>query len=75
MNRNDNEQFSRHTEISHNARVSPYACLRAGSPVINKGGNAFYSAGQTPDLSAVTTDRGGNPRFRGSAVDLGAYEY
>jgi hypothetical protein len=50
--------------------------LQSGdSPVINKGSNSFYSAGQTPDLSAITTDRNGNPRFKGSAVDMGAYEY
>jgi hypothetical protein len=49
--------------------------LQAGSPVINKGSNSFYNASQTPDLSAITTDRDGGQRIKGSAVDMGAYEY
>jgi hypothetical protein len=49
--------------------------LQGGSPVINKGSNSFYAAGQTPNLSAITTDRDGNPRFKGGTVDMGAYEY
>ncbi|MDR1288209.1 MAG: hypothetical protein LBK08_11425, partial [Treponema sp.] len=49
--------------------------LQAGSPVIEAGSNSFYTAGQTPNLSAVTTDRDGNPRFKGAAVDMGAYEW
>jgi hypothetical protein len=49
--------------------------LQSGSPVINQGGNSFYNASQTPDLSDITTDRDGNPRFKGAAVDMGAYEY
>jgi hypothetical protein len=48
--------------------------LQAGSPVIDAGSNSFYTAGQDPDLSAITTDRDGNGRFNGAAVDMGAYE-
>ncbi|GLU53412.1 choice-of-anchor Q domain-containing protein [Dyadobacter frigoris] len=47
--------------------------LRAGSPAIHAGSNAFFAAGQSPDLSAVKTDLAGNPRIKGS-VDLGAKE-
>jgi hypothetical protein len=50
--------------------------LQACSPVINKGGNLFYGSDQTPDISAVTMDLGGNMRFYNSGVaDMGAYEY
>jgi len=49
--------------------------LQAGSPCINVGSNTFFAAGQTPNLSSVTTDLDGNPRIVGSAIDLGAYEY
>ncbi|MDR1211406.1 MAG: choice-of-anchor D domain-containing protein [Spirochaetaceae bacterium] len=48
--------------------------LQAGSPVIDAGSNSFYTAGQDPDLSAITTDRDGNGRFNGAAADMGAYE-
>ncbi|MDR1729055.1 MAG: T9SS type A sorting domain-containing protein [Prevotellaceae bacterium] len=47
--------------------------LRAGSPCINAGDNSFFNAGQTPDLSDITTDLGGNLRILGT-IDLGAYE-
>jgi hypothetical protein len=47
--------------------------LLEDSPVIDKGSNSFYNAGQTPNLSAITTDRDGNPRFNG-IIDMGAYE-
>jgi parallel beta-helix repeat protein len=47
--------------------------LQAGSPAIDAGSNSFYTLGETPDLSAITTDRDGNGRFNGT-VDMGAYE-
>lgn len=48
--------------------------LQPCSPVVNEGSNSYYAAGQTPDLSAVTTDLDGNPRFYSTTVDMGAYE-
>ncbi|MDR0725528.1 MAG: hypothetical protein LBF59_05925, partial [Prevotellaceae bacterium] len=48
--------------------------LQVASPVVNMGDNTLYNAGKTPDLNHLTTDLAGNPRFFGSAVDLGAYE-
>lgn len=48
--------------------------LQAQSPALGKGNNAFYNAGQTPDLSAIQTDLDGKPRSIG-LIDLGAYEF
>ncbi|MCS3798633.1 choice-of-anchor Q domain-containing protein [Niastella sp. OAS944] len=49
--------------------------LQACSPLVNKGSNNFYAVGQSPDLSAITTDLDGNARFyNGSAADMGCYE-
>ncbi len=48
--------------------------LKYGSPGMNRGSNTFYAAAQTPDLSDVTTDLDGKPRFFGGQVDIGAYE-
>lgn len=46
------------------------------SPVINKGSNSYYESGQTPDLSVITTDLAGEPRFYDNGtVDMGAYEF
>ncbi|MGN7890072.1 right-handed parallel beta-helix repeat-containing protein [Dyadobacter endophyticus] len=43
---------------------------------LNKGSNTYYANGQTPDLSALTTDLDGNPHFYNDGVaDMGAYEY
>jgi hypothetical protein len=47
--------------------------LAPDSPARNRGNNLLYQPGQTPDLSAITTDLAGNARFAG-IVDLGAYE-
>ena len=49
--------------------------LKAGSPAINAGDKTLFNAGQTPDLSAITTDLTGNPRVVDNAIDMGAYEY
>jgi len=50
--------------------------LQPCSPVINKGSNAYYESGQTPDLSAITTDLVGEARFYANGtVDMGAYEF
>jgi hypothetical protein len=46
--------------------------LQAGSPAIDAGSDSFYNSG-TPDLSGITTDLDGHPRFNGT-VDMGAYE-
>ena len=49
--------------------------LQNTSPAGNTGSNTFYETGQTPDLSAITTDLAGNDRFYNSGiVDMGAYE-
>ncbi|MFB2120910.1 FG-GAP-like repeat-containing protein [Parapedobacter sp. 2B3] len=45
----------------------------SANPVINAGNNTVFDAGQTPDLSAITTDIAGNPR-KWFTVDAGAYE-
>jgi hypothetical protein len=49
--------------------------LKAGSPAINTGNNLRFAAGQTPDLSAITTDLTGSARIMSSTVDMGAYEF
>jgi hypothetical protein len=49
--------------------------LQGDSPAIDAGSNTFYAPGQAPDLSAITTDRDGNPRIKNGTVDMGAYEY
>ncbi len=41
--------------------------LKPGSPAIDKGNDEF--------VKGIETDRDGNPRIVGAAVDLGAYEY
>ncbi|TKT87054.1 T9SS type A sorting domain-containing protein [Dyadobacter frigoris] len=63
------------TSVSSNAfyQLAGDYTLTAGSPAIHAGSNAFYAAGQSPDLSAIKTDLAGNQRIKGS-VDLGAYE-
>lgn len=48
--------------------------LQAQSPVLSKGNNAYFNAGQAPDLSAIQTDLNGKPRIIG-LIDLGAYEF
>lgn len=46
------------------------------SPVIDAGSNNFYATGAIPDLTNVTTDIMGEPRFyQEGTVDIGAYEY
>ncbi|MCE7062325.1 choice-of-anchor Q domain-containing protein [Dyadobacter sp. CY343] len=50
--------------------------LQPCSPAINTGSNTYYAAGQTPDISAITEDINGQPRFfDNGTVDKGAYEY
>ncbi|MDQ6479291.1 right-handed parallel beta-helix repeat-containing protein [Dyadobacter sp. LHD-138] len=50
--------------------------LKLCSPALNKASNGFYASGQTPDVSAVTTDLLGSPRFYSNGVtDMGTYEY
>lgn len=50
--------------------------LQATSPAINTGSNQYYTVGQMPDLSYITTDLAGNARiYNNQIVDLGAFEY
>lgn len=51
-----------------------YFGLYPGSPAINAGSNAYFAAGQSPDLSALTTDQRGTPRITKGTVDIGALE-
>ncbi len=51
-----------------------YRLLSSVSPAYNKGNNAFYNVGSTPDLSAITTDLAGEVRIYNGVIDLGAYE-
>ncbi len=48
--------------------------LKNTSPLINKGSDTYFDAGQTPNLSAITTDIAGNTRIQKGYIDLGAYE-
>jgi hypothetical protein len=48
--------------------------LGTDSPAIDAGSNDYYDPGETPDLSAVTTDLDGTARIKGGVADLGAYE-
>ncbi|MCF0074896.1 T9SS type A sorting domain-containing protein [Dyadobacter sp. CY261] len=50
--------------------------LQRCSPAVNTGSNSFYDREQIPDLSAITTDLAGDPRFyENGLADVGAYEY
>lgn len=49
--------------------------LKCNSVGVDGGNDSFYLSGITPDLSNITTDLQGNPRFSKSHVDMGAYEY
>lgn len=48
--------------------------LAAGSYAIDRGDGSLYGSSLIPDLSAITTDINGAPRFAGNAIDLGAFE-
>ena len=48
--------------------------LQPTSPCINNGDTWFFDVGETPDLSAITTDLDGNPRFVAGKIDMGAYQ-
>jgi predicted outer membrane repeat protein len=48
--------------------------LQQVSPVIDKGNNAVYDAGNTPDFSAIKTDLEGNARIYNNKIDMGAFE-
>jgi hypothetical protein len=45
-------------------------------PIIDAGDDSLYDTGLTPDLSGIiTTDLDGTARIKGSAIDMGAYEF
>jgi hypothetical protein len=48
--------------------------LQVASPAIDRGDNGYFASGLNPDLSHITTDPDGSPRFHGGTVDMGAYE-
>ena len=65
------------TVVSGNIFIDPVNDdfeLIAGSPAIDKGDSSFYNTGQTPDLSAITTDLRYAKRTMGVNTDLGALE-
>ena len=71
----DNPQFvSLNPATSSGAVAGGNYRLELSSPAINRGDNAFFDPGKTPDLSAVVTDLDGNPRIYGANIDLGAFE-
>lgn len=49
--------------------------LGSGSPAIDQGSPTYFAAGQTPDLSSITSDMEDKPRWVGDSIDMGAYEY
>jgi hypothetical protein len=59
----------------NNVSVNPFVSttstvLRTGSPAINMGSNAAYTAAGGP-----ATDLAGNTRTTGTSIDMGAYEF
>jgi hypothetical protein len=75
MTGTDNHNLSGDTDPLFVNPASGDYRLQLCSPVINKGSNSFYASGQTPDLTAITTDLAGNPRFYNNGiVDMGTYE-
>ncbi len=48
--------------------------LQPGSPLRNTGDPVYFSAGQTPDLSGISTDIAGGPRIVGGQIDPGAFQ-
>ena len=50
--------------------------LHVGSPALAAGDVLFYT-GATPDISAISEDLAGNPRFsaNGESIDMGAYQH
>ncbi|MDR2010510.1 MAG: T9SS type A sorting domain-containing protein [Bacteroidales bacterium] len=44
------------------------------SPCLKAGSITYYDEASVPDLSGITTDIDGNPRFFNEHVDLGAYQ-
>jgi hypothetical protein len=49
--------------------------LQPSSPAVNTGNDAYYQTGQTPDISSVTVDLAGRPRFNSLSVDMGVHEH
>ncbi|MCF0059149.1 choice-of-anchor Q domain-containing protein [Dyadobacter sp. CY356] len=51
-----------------------YFALKPNSPAINNGNNEYFQTGESPDLSALTTDQRGTARIIKETVDIGALE-
>ncbi|WP_199120500.1 LamG-like jellyroll fold domain-containing protein [Pedobacter sp. ASV28] len=48
--------------------------LRSGSPAIDAGSTSYYGNAESPNISTITKDLGGNKRVLGAGIDMGAYE-
>lgn len=48
--------------------------LRSGSPAIDAGSTSYYGNAESPNISTITKDLGGNKRVLGTGIDMGAYE-
>ncbi|NIJ52949.1 right-handed parallel beta-helix repeat-containing protein [Dyadobacter arcticus] len=72
---NNNPVTTNVDPLFSNPALGDYTLQRC-SPAVNGGSNTVYASGQTPDISNITTDLDGQPRFfGGGTVDIGAYEY
>lgn len=48
--------------------------LQSTSLALNAGSTIYYDAGETPDLSDITTDVAGGERIQSFGIEMGAYE-
>lgn len=49
--------------------------LQICSKAINAGSGIFFNTGQSPNLTAITTDLNRTNRNQGTGIDMGVYEY